>query len=587
MRLHKKRFLIFFIVLAILSLLALVYFYIQYQNPKEIISGIVNKVQAQEYAAEYIDDFQVEVKINKDSSVEVTETISYNFGDYQRHGIYREIPYKYLARGGKFTVGFKVISVKDEMGQPYNYIVSRESGDVRIKIGDADKYITGLKIYKISYRLNRVINFFDEHDEFYWNVTGNNWEVPIDRSGIIVKLPGGIEASTLQAECFTGREGSTEKDCQVTNVTNSQVGYSTFNTMQPYEGLTVVLGWPKGVLDEPNFFTQVGWILKDNPLLLLPLLTLLIMILLWYYHGRDLGKKRSIIPFYESPRGLTPAEVGSLIDETVNLHDISATFIDLAVRGYLKIKSLDKKDWELIKLKEFDGLKVWEKDFAANVFGQNQTVKISELKNKFHKHLPKLKKNMYQELVAKNFFPTSPQKVRGLYIVAAAVLIILGAVVIPFFGGGFNIVSLIISGIIVVWLGHFMPYKTKEGTLAYQEIKGFKMYLNVAEKDRIKFHNPPTKTPELFEKNLPYAMALGVEKKWAKEFANIYVTKPSWYEGNFTTFNSLIFINSLNSFNKISTSTISGAKAASSGSSGFGGGGFSGGGFGGGGGGSW
>ena len=590
MRLYQKRFLVFFIILLILSLLALVYFYIQYQNPREIIGKIIPTAQAQE-DEEYIDDFQVEVEIKKDSSVRVTESISYNFGDMQRHGIYRDIPYRYFARGGKFTVGLKVLSVTDENGEKYNYEVSRQAGEVSVKIGEADQYVTGLKTYRITYTLDRVINFFEDLDEFYWNVTGNNWQVPIDRSGIVIKLPSGIPASSLIAECFTGAEGSTGKNCQVTNLTNSQVGYSSFNTLEPYEGLTVVLGWPKGVLTKPNFFTQAGWILRDNPLLLLPLLTLLIMILLWYYHGRDLGSKRTIIPFYEPPRAMTPAEVGSLIDETVNLSDISSTFIDLAVRGYLKIKQLERKwgkgDWELVKLKDFNGLAAWEKEFAEYVFGNNQSVKVSDLKNKFYKHLPALKKNMYRELVAKDFFPTSPQKVRSTYIVFAFLLFILGIIVLPFFSGGFNIISLVASGIIIFWLGKYMPRKTEAGTKACQEIKGYRLYLSVAEKDRIKFHNAPEKTPAVFEKNLPYAMALGVEKKWAKEFENIYLAKPSWYEGHFAAFNAVVFVNFLHSFNSYSTATIAHRAAASGGSSGYGGGGFSGGGFGGGGGGSW
>jgi uncharacterized membrane protein len=157
----------------------------------------------------------------------------------------------------------------------------------------------------------------------------------------------------------------------------------------------------------------------------------------------------------------------------------------------------------------------------------------------------------------------------------------------PFLGGGFNIVFLIISGIIIFWLGQYMPYKTKTGTRVYYEILGYKMYLSVAEKARLKFHNAPGKKPEVFEKHLPFAMVLGVEKKWASQFKDIYLQPPSWYEGNFTTFNTLIFISSLNNLNYSAKSLMaSRSSGAAAGHSGFSGG-FSGGGFGGGGGGSW
>jgi uncharacterized membrane protein len=594
MRIHQKRFLVFFIILLIISILAIVFYFFQFQNPRNVLSSLVPSAIAQEeYNPEYVADFQADVTINSDSTVSVRETITYNFSDNQRQGIYRVIPYRYFTAGGRFTVDLNVTGVTDQEGNALVYEVSRNGGNLSVKIGEADQYVSGLQIYVLSYDLRRVINFFDDHDEFYWNVTGNDWEVPIDRSGIVVHLPAGTRAADISADCFTGKYGEQNKDCQITNISNSQVGYSGFNTLTSGEGLTVVLGWPKGILSPPGFFRQLGWLIRDNPLIFLPLLTLLVMLLLWYYHGRDLGRQRTVIPHYRAPSGLNPAEVGSLIDETVNLRDISATFIDLAVRGYLKIKRLEgsgilkQGDWELVKLKDFTGLKQWENDFANDVFGSATSVKLADLKKTFYKHYPKLVKNMYAQLVAEGFFPKSPNKVRNLYAVLAAVLFMLGAIVLPFFNGGLNIVALLISAMIVFWLGRYMPHKTVSGTEAYQKIKGYKLYLRVAEKDRINFHNAPAKTPEVFEQNLAYAMVLGVEKKWAKQFETVYLKQPAWYEGNFASFNAAVLISSLSDFSASSKSALTHGSAAAGGGSGFGGGGFSGGGFGGGGGGSW
>lgn len=586
MRHHQKRFLWFFIVVFILSLWAVFYFVQQFSQPRNVFSWLTTKVQAQEQTEEYIDDFQAELKINQDNSVEVAETIVYNFGDLQRHGLYRDLPYRYFARGGKFTVKIKVLGVTNEENQPLNFQVRKQDGNIQIKIGDENVLVSGRQTYKISYRLNRVINFFNDHDELYWNVTGNSWPVAIDRAGIVVKLPSGILASTLTTDCYTGLVGSTEQNCQVTNITNSQVGYSSFNTLLANEGLTVVLGWPKGILTPPSVLQQIGWVLKDNPLLLLPLLVLLIMMLLWYAHGRDLGTKKTVIPFYEAPAGLLPVEVGTLIDERVNLRDISSTFIHLAVRGYLKIKKLKGNDWELIKTKDFTNLPGWEQEFAEEVFKNTQQIKLSELKNRFYKYLPKLKGQVYDSLVNKKLFPVSPPTVRNFYLLIAVGLFVFGLVVLPFFNGGFNIGALILSAVLIILIGQVMPRKTAEGSAICQEIKGYKLYLGVAEKARLNFHNAPKMTPEVFEQHLPYAMALGVEKKWAGQFANIYVTPPSWYQGDFTAFNTLALVGALDSFDSHSRSVITSQPGAAGGHSGFGGG-SSGGGFGGGGGGSW
>lgn len=589
MRHHQKRFLTIFFVILSLFLFLLIYFLINFQYPRQVISRLFSQtVFAEELPEEYIEDFQAVIKINSDNTVDVQEKIIYNFGDQERHGIYRDIPYKYHVRGGNFTIGLKVNSVTDENNQLYAYEEIKGGGQVKIKIGDPNILVTGVKTYLINYQMNRVINFFDDHDEFYWNVIGNNWTVPVDRAGVVIKLPEGTQASDLRTQCFTGQFLSQEQNCQVTNVSNSQVGYSVFRILAPNEGFTVVLGWPKGILAPPSVVTQIKWIIKDNPLMVLPFIAFLAMFLLWYFHGRDLGKKQAIIPVYETPEELLPAEVGTIIDERVNPRDISSSLIDLARRGYLKIRAIaDTTDWELTKLKDFIGLKIWETEFINAVFADKSTVKISDLKNKFYRHLPELTKMLYQSLVEKSYFPVSPNRVRNLYLLIAVILIFLGIIAAPFFGGGLNIVFLCISGFVVLWLGQYMPRKTKLGTKVYQQIKGYKMYLTVAEKDRLKFHGAPEKKPELFEKHLAFAMVLGVEKKWANQFKDIYLNQPEWYQDQFVAFNSLVLADSLSHLNSAARSAImSGNSNASSGSSGFSGG-FSGGGFGGGGGGSW
>jgi uncharacterized membrane protein len=285
--------------------------------------------------------------------------------------------------------------------------------------------------------------------------------------------------------------------------------------------------------------------------------------------------------------------VGVIYDERADLKDISATIIDLACRGYLKIKEIrkkslfhKKKDYLLILRKDFKnqpGLNDFEKHLLNYLFEGEAQVTLSQLKKDFYVHLKKLKKILYRQIVRKGYFPTNPERIRLWYRTTGLGTIVLGWVLISFLTLG---LSLIVSGILILIFSRAMPRRTLKGVLIQSKILGFKWYLKVAEKERIKFHNAPEKRPDTFEHFLPYAMVLGVEKEWANQFKDIYQKPPSWYEGDFSSgFNSLIFLTALSDFSYTSQRTLAHAPGGRGGS-GFSGG-FSGGGFGGGGGGSW
>jgi uncharacterized membrane protein len=212
---------------------------------------------------------------------------------------------------------------------------------------------------------------------------------------------------------------------------------------------------------------------------------------------------------------------------------------------------------------------------------------MSDLKNTFYKDLNLIKKEIYAQVVQSEYFPDNPNKVRGIYLVIGVLIVIISWFMGPIFDW-YGVLSFVASGVVVLVFSFIMPKKTKKGVRALEHIKGFKQYLNVAEKDRIDFHNEPAKEPKLFEKFLPFAMVLGVEKAWAQQFKDIYNENPSWYaDAGTKAFIASDLTNSLNAFSaKASTNLASTPSSASSGGSGFSGGG-SGGGFGGGGGGSW
>lgn len=551
---------------------------------------------------ERVRDFKAVIKINEDSSIEVKEQITYVFGENERHGIYRDIPYKYNARGGKYKLRLENISVTDTDENPIEFKVSNKGDYKNIRIGSPNEYVSGTKTYVINYKVKRALNYFEDHDELYWNATGDEWPVEISQSRITVLFPLAVQEKDIQTDCFVGKVNSTDK-CVSTryefkeNKLVKSVVY-TNDKLKVNEGVTVLLGWPKGFVEKPSKMEEIIFIAKDNFILGLPILILILFVYLWRAKGKDPKGRETIIAYYEAPNKLAPAEIGTIIDEKAHNHDISSEIIYLAINGYLKIKRLEKKgvfekdDYELLQLKsEYKDLKAYQGDIMKALFKED-SIKLSDLKTnpQFYKDLGGVIDDIYKATVANKYFVKNPKKVRAAYLALGIFILLAGFFVIPFWGV-IGLLSLIFSGIIIIVFSFIMPKRTKEGVVVREKILGLKEYLRVAEKDRIKFHNAPEKDPEQFEKLLPFAMVLGIEEEWAKQFKDIYDQQPNWYEDySHNKFNSINLASSLNNFsnNTYSSITSSRAAGASSGSSGFSsGGGFSGGGFGGGGGGSW
>ncbi len=535
-----------------------------------------------------------EIKINSDSSVDVKEIITYDFGDRQKHGIFRFIPVKYKARGGNFNLRISKIKVADENGAPYNFTVSYPGNDIEIKIGDADKFVSGQKTYVISYVIRRAVNYFPDHDELYWNFTGNEWQVPVENVLVRVILPD-IAKDNLQYKCFEGAYGSTD-ECQA-SAEGNVLEYQSVDNISPGQGMTIVAGWPKGITKEPTAFQKFLDIARDNWTLAVPVIVFVLMFRLWFAKGRDPKGRGTIIAQYEPPDSLAPAEIGTMMDGSADNKDASATIIDLAVRGFLKIKRTEEKaflglgkntEYTFSRTKDEEPERDFEKEVMKGIFDSVKEKKLSDLKNKFYKTLSTVKDQLYESVTQKGYYAQNPNTQFGLWI---AIAIVGGAVMAFTFGmlqDGWGVASGIVSGLIILVFGWLMPAVTKKGAELKENILGFKDFLSVTETDRLKFHNAPEKNPEMFEKFLPYAMVLGVEKEWAKQFEGIYNQQPDWYEDpSGRAFNAIILSSIVSDFSDSATSAMaSQPSSAAGGGSGFSGGG-SGGGFGGGGGGSW
>jgi uncharacterized membrane protein len=542
-----------------------------------------------------IQSFDATIDVSADGTIVVEEIIVPRFtGSW--NGLYRTIPVQYRTpQGLNYTLRLDIESVTDEEGRALRYESSRQRHYRRLQIwipGATDTTRT----VKVRYRVPNGLRFFDQHDELYWNVTGDEWEVPIESASALVRLPEGVTG--VRAKAFRGAYGSTEQ--AGVSIEPGAVRVDTTRGLEFREGLTVVVGWDPGIVHRPTAVERTASVVYSNLPLAIPPLVFFGMFRLWRARGRD-PELGPIATQYEPPEQMTPAELGTLIDGKPDMRDITATIVDLAVRGYVHIsETRDEHLFGLFSSNEYTfsvkkprgewaALKSHERDMLEAMFGSSESVTLSSLKNKFYRHLPGLKNDLYGMLVRRGYYTGRPDRVRTLYIigglVAGGVLAVLSASVMSQFGMSpiAGVAAGILSGVIIVLFGWFMPARTTRGTRELEKVRGFQEFLSRVEADRL---DRMVKTPEMFEKFLPYAMALGVEDTWAKAFENIYKEPPQWYSGpgGMHAFRPSTFTNSLGAMSTQAASAMS-SSPRSSGGSGFGGGGSSGGGFGGGGGG--
>ncbi len=536
------------------------------------------------FDGESISDFSVKVEVLKNSTLLLEEKIVYNFSSNYRHGIYRDIPSK--------DVLIRVKKVLDNTSEPWQYQVSRLRDYLRIKIGDPDKTIMGTHTYHIFYEMDFAVGYFQEHDELYWNVTGNEWEVPIESASIKVNLPEDVGKESLRLACFTGSYGKSESDCSWKVISPSQVYFQSEKALQPQEGLTIVLGWPKGIVPGPSLAKRISRFVQKWIFFVIPLLLFIFLFRLWLKKGRDARVKKTIIAQYEAPDNLRPAEVAIIKDQKVIPRAVSATIVDLARRGYLKIKETEKKeilfkkkDWQLIKMRDFESdesLKRYENYLLWSIFPSKTQEKrlVSSMENKFYDKFAQLKKKISRRVTFDDYFVENPDKVRKRFLLPSIGAFVLGIFSLATWRVG---VPLLICAALLLFFSFFMPKKTKKGAEALWHILGLEEYIKTAERYRVKFQEQEN----IFEKILPYAIVFNLADKWAKAFEGIYTKQPSWYESARPgVFSTAVFVGALNSSLSGITSSMASKPGGRSGGSGFAGG-FAGGGAGGGGGGSW
>ncbi|MDF1496793.1 MAG: DUF2207 domain-containing protein [Patescibacteria group bacterium] len=547
-------------------------------------------------ASQQITSFNVTATLGADRRLIIREEITYDFGDLQKHGIFRNIPESYLRDGMKYDLRYRLREVLRD-GEKEEYSQSH-SGDVwTLKIGKADVTITGEHVYVIEYETNKAINFFEGNTELYWNITGNDWPIPIETTSFRLYSPVDEANTAVAFACFTGIPGSVEESCEMINEEDSFLVKST-RSFEEGEGMSVVFGFAEGVIRQPTQSELFWEAIRDNWIMIIPIIALFGMLYLWWTRGKD-PEPETVIPQYEIPEDMAPIVLsGALGQGMIPQRGITATIIDMARKGYLHIeygteKKLfgEKQTYTFIKKNTPPkSASKWDLDLWNGLFkdGNRERTTFDDLKkDSFYSDVQKANSAAEKHLKALSIFDASPYTVRILYILGAA----LAGFVVGLIGiyAPVGIASGFATFVIISVFGWFMPKRTKKGTSIVAQVKGFKWFLSVTEEERLKFHNAPSRTPQQFMEFLPAAIALGVEKAWAEQFKDLQMRPPDWAEGNVSGWTPILLASAISDMGTVSAASVySPPSQAGSGGSGFSsGGGYSGGGFGGGGGGSW
>ena len=603
------------------------------------------------FGAEEILDYQSDITIGRDNTLLVIESITVRAeGKKIKRGIYREFPTDYKdSMGRRVKIRFEVLSV-ERNGHPIHYWIKRMDNGYRVYMGSKNRYLKpGIYTYRLTYRTDRQIGFFKDHDELYWNVIGQGIIFPVKRVVAYVSLPEGYGPENfLKWTAYTGKTGSTERAFRAYIDSVGRLVFETTRSLNPYEAMTIVVAFKKGIVKEPTQKEKFIFLIKDNPDIFVGLIGLLTVFLyylvVWFYVGRD-PEKGPIVPQFEPPDNLSPAQVGYIIRMGYSDKCLIASLVNMAIKGVIKIKEENRvfslirlsKDTSKLTLEELSLFRNWLAIGGYFKFKQSNRVEILKGIKDFKKKLKNMLEGNYFYSNSNFFYPGIVLSLLVLFAVAVfseippiagfamfwlsfwtvAVVSLWKEFVRAFksgnstvntvtlffvsllftageFGGLFifSKASSIGSAIIVIVLAvlnlifyYLLKAPTVYGRKVMDQIEGLKLYLSMAEEDYLKYHLKFTKDVNTFKWFLPYAIALDVERKWSEKFEGVIneaALKDSFEGSGFMRHGVFSPSAFSSSFVSSMSSSISSSSSAPGSSSGFSGGSAGGGGGGGG-----
>ncbi len=593
--------------------LTIISFAVLFLSPRKVFS------QQQEK----INNYQVNIQIQGNGKISVEEEIQYDFGNSERHGIFREIPLiKENEEGERFKLKFTDISVENPSGETYQYKETRNRENLKLQVGDPNEKITGEHTYVISYTVSGALTYFEGFDELYWDAVGSNWNVPIGKVKVTIQLPQSVPQEKLNFNCFIGEEGSGVGDRCETSKEENKIIYESTRPLKQREGITVVLNFDSGYVEKlfpekvrPEF---LQYILIGLAITLLTTLNLILpvkKVIQLVKQRRKLKRESKIVAAWFQPpkskngKEFSPSETRAILTGSANERSITSEIIFLAQKGYLKIISEGKKDFRFRKLKSEDesltnfqqtilealfhdykkmelkgGLRV-----AIRIFGKSKEIigNKERLEENARNALSEEKQEItLKQLKKSKYFGTRYNDIieeilgnldeEGIYKKDLNKIKNRNTLIAVLSGFFFGFVNLIVYSI----AAKIEKPRTEFGIDAYSKAKSLKNFLE-SQEGQLEFQ---ADEQMFFEKLLPYATAFGVEDVWMKRFSGLGIKPPDWYEGDFNAARMAVIGSAVSSGIKGSTAT---ANRSSSGFSSGSSGGSVGGGGGGGGGGSW
>ncbi len=501
--------------------------------------------------AEWVRGYDVDLRIEPAGTLLVTERVAYDFGTEERHGILRDLP---------------------------------------------DRTITGRHGYTIVYRVEGALNGFADHDELYWNAIGTQWQVPIERASVKVSAP----AAVGRVACYAGPLGSTTP-CASSRADGTTASFAATN-LSWNQGVTVVVGFPTGVVPAPRPILDERWSLArafaatPGTLAVAGGVLLAVLLMLGWLlgmTGRDRRDRRpggAPVPVAGAvvgsapPESIRPAQAGLLVDEVVRPVALTATLVDLAVRGYLRIEELPDRgewmepDWRLVKLKAADqDLLGYERVLLDGLFASRrraedvEVVRLSDLEEHFYDRFERVRLWLYRDAVQRRWFTQRPDKVRGRWVVRGLAVTVVGAALtalaIRLTHFGLAAIPILLAGPVLLVGARRMPTRTPVGAELLRRVTGFRAYLETAGVDGA----GPAQDADQFSPYLPYAIVFGLTEQWTRTFALVGAPPQTpWYGGR-DPYLWDRFPSRIHRFASSSAATLTAPPAAVSGSSGFGG----------------
>ena len=533
---------------------------------------------------EYIESFHSDIVVYKDGSMTVKETIEYVNEGKRVRGIYRDFPVLYKSIWGHRQVaGFELKKITKNGEKTLFNMVHVEWGK-RIYIGNPDRYLSpGRYVYEIKYKTTRQLLFFKKHDELYWNVNGTQWKLPILNVSATVALPKGISAKKIHVEGYTGRLGEKGQNYKAEVDASGEAFFETTKGFRAQECFTIVVTWPKGFVDEPTFLQRWKDFIKDNYLFFLSILLLFLFLMYLFRAWIKLKKTQKmgpVIPLFYPPEGMCPGDVRYVYKLGYDAKVFAAEIVHMAVKGFLVIhceKGFFSDTYTLSRAQISSDIQISmiHSILLDALFSRGDIIKLNRKNQKTVQSAVKQLTTYLKNKYSKKYF-LSLGFLQGMIGLSFFILILL------MLFGFINLLYFLIFFFTFVVFHFLLKGYTEEGLEIKREIAGFELFLSTTEEDRLKvIGTPPTKNPQLFEKYLPYAIALGVDKQWTAQFAPVFEKLekeghpyvPIWYAGpgRFTGLNAENLVTNLTK--TLSTSSGSGGKGGAGGGRGGGGGG--------------